>query len=214
MPSPMFCSRISLNNSQPTFNSSFCSSVRYHTGTFYLGYFNGPTEGLKMLLASYLWTWYAGMYKYKWCTIAELHCIVFVATAQCWPCRQALHSGFRGGRLHSPWPIIGARCCPSVRFVLSVSTSSLWRLCSSLSITSTSPLLQSLLLLLFTKESPHTYSIVFLVLCFKGTNAPPFLLLNSIKSVVDYKRKEGQPLGPAVQHLLSFAFYFAMALTW
>jgi ethanolaminephosphotransferase len=28
----------------------------YHTGTFFLGFFNGPTEGLKILLFSYLWT--------------------------------------------------------------------------------------------------------------------------------------------------------------
>ncbi|ELR24540.1 CDPalcohol phosphatidyltransferase superfamily protein [Acanthamoeba castellanii str. Neff] len=32
----------------------------YHTGTFFLGFFNGPTEGLKILLFSYLWTAFAG----------------------------------------------------------------------------------------------------------------------------------------------------------
>jgi len=28
----------------------------YHTGTFFLGFINGPTEGLKILLLSYVWT--------------------------------------------------------------------------------------------------------------------------------------------------------------
>jgi hypothetical protein len=35
-------------------------AARYHTGTFFLGFFNGPTEGLKILLFSYLWTAFAG----------------------------------------------------------------------------------------------------------------------------------------------------------
>lgn len=32
----------------------------YHTNTFFLGFINGPTEGLKIILAAYLWTFYAG----------------------------------------------------------------------------------------------------------------------------------------------------------
>ena len=34
--------------------------VRYHTGTLFLGYINGPTEGLKMLLGFYLVTYFVG----------------------------------------------------------------------------------------------------------------------------------------------------------